>query len=384
MFYQLPPVGNPVHFSVEDHLDTSLSTFFSPYQQSYFSSGTAALAAAITATMRFKDVEHPEVILPAYGCPDLISAVIFAGAKPVLVDLEPHRPWMDLEQVLAQTNASTVAIVAASLFGISERIDLLRPIAEQFDTVIIEDSAQAFPGKEEGGIWQGDLVVLSFGRGKPVNLLGGGAVLFRDATLGDLLPMAAAESANSKCNQALFRLKALMFNRMISPGFYWLPQGLPFLYLGETRYHPLPAIDAMDQTRLAILPANIASYLDNGMETQNTLCRMLEEMDAPAAGFVDLPKACQVSPVRRLLRYPLLVNESKRDRLYQQLHRLGSGPSVMYPTALPGIPGLEMLLGVQGPFPAADAFAACILTLPTHGKVGMGDIANIRQILISA
>ena len=249
MFYQLPPVGNPVHFLVEDHPDTSLNTFFSPYRQSYFSSGTAALAAAITAAMRAKDVKHAEVILPAYGCPDLVSAVIYAGARPVLVDLEPDRPWMDLEQVLAHINACTVAIVAASLFGISERIALLRPIAEQFNAIIIEDSAQAFPGKEEGNIWQGDLVVLSFGRGKPVNLLGGGAVLLREAAVGDMLPIADEDSANSKCNHALFHLKVLMFNRMISPRLYWLPQSLPFLNLGETRYYPLADIAAMVQAR---------------------------------------------------------------------------------------------------------------------------------------
>ena len=77
------------------------------------------------------------------------------------------------------------------------------------------------------------------------------------------------------------------------------------------------------------------------------------------------------------------TNESIRDRLYQQLHRFGSGPSVMYPAALPGIPGLEARLAGQGPFPAVEAFAACILTPPTHSRVGSKDIANIRRVLCS-
>ncbi len=64
------------------------------------------------------------------------------------------------------------------------------------------------------------------------------------------------------------------------------------------------------------------------------------------------------------------TNESIRDWLYQQLHRLGSGHSVMYPAVLPGIPGLEVLLSGQGPFPAAEAFAACILMLPAHSRAG--------------
>ena len=197
------------------------------------------------------------------------------------------------------------------------------------------------------------------------------------------LPIDTTDSANGSSSQVLFRLKALIFNRMISPRLYWLPQSLPFLNLGETRYHPLPGIDAMDTVRLLMLPANIAAYQDNGMETQAALCGMFEEMDTSVTGLIDLPKVCKVLREHRLLRYPLLVNDSTRDRLYQQLHQSGSGPSVMYPAALPGIAGLEALLAGQGAFPAAEAFAASILTLPTHSRVGSKDIANIRRILCS-
>jgi len=383
MFYQLSPVGNPIRISSKDPAVSLPCSVFEPYQAEYFASGTAALAAAIIAAIRIKNVEQPEVILPAYSCPDLVSAAIFAGAKPVLVDLEPERPWMDLEQLLAHTGPNTVAIIAACLFGISERIALLRAIAEPVGAVIIEDSAQAFPGNENKDIWQGDLVVLSFGRGKPVNLLGGGAVLFRDATFGDALPMPGASLGSGWSNQILLRLKALLFNRIISPRIYWLPQSLPFLHLGETRYHPMLGIDAMDLARLSMLPANIAAYQDNGMETQAALSGMIERMDTSVTGLIDLARVCQLPLGRRLLRYPILVNESLRDRLYQQLHRLGSGPSVMYPTTLPRLPGLEALLAGQGPFPVAEAFAACILTLPTHRLVGSKDLANIRRVLSS-
>jgi len=55
----------------------------------------------------------------------------------------------------------------------------------------------------------------------------------------------------------------------------------------------------------------------------------------------------------------------------------------MYPAALPDIFGLEALLAGQGPFPATEAFAACILTLPTHSQVGSKDIANFRRVLCS-
>ena len=110
---------------------------------------------------------------------------------------------------------------------------------------------------------------------------------------------------------------------------------------------------------------------------------MLEGLDCATGEMIDLPRVCRVSPDRRLLRYPLLIETLLRDRLYRALQRYGSGPSTMYPAVLPGIPGLETVLAGQGPFPKAEAFAARILTLPTHQRVGREDIARMRRALCS-
>ncbi|MBT8439772.1 MAG: DegT/DnrJ/EryC1/StrS family aminotransferase, partial [Gammaproteobacteria bacterium] len=257
MFYQLPPAGNPVCLSRGESGDSLLREVFHPFVPQYYASGTTALAASIIAAVKLKGVADPEVILPAYGCPDLVSAALFSGAKPVLVDLEPDRPWMDLDQVSGNTNAKTVAIIAASLCGIPERMDALRQVAETCSALLIEDSAQAFPCSTDQSFWQGDLVVLSFGRGKPVSMLGGGAVLYRDSRIGDLLPVPDSQGSNAS---VIFRLQAMLYNRMLSPRLYWLPQSLPFLHLGETRFHSLDQLTQMDEARVALLPANIEAY----------------------------------------------------------------------------------------------------------------------------
>ena len=168
---------------------------------------------------------------------------------------------------------------------------------------------------------------------------------------------------------------------MIWSRLYWLPQGLPFLHLGETRYHTLPAIDAMDSVRQSVLPANIAAYRGDDMAAQKALVDMLGELDLSAKRIIDLPRVCKTPESRRLLRYPLVVDAVDRDSIYAELKRRGLGPSGMYPAALPGIPGLERLLEGQGPFPAAEVFATRILTLPTHNGVRRGDVAKICQVL---
>ena len=383
MFYQQPPVGNPVLFAPMVEQETVLRQFFSPWQAKYFNSGTAALAAAITVAIRSNAaIEQPEVLVPAYGCPDLVSAAIYAGARPILVDLEPDRPWMDLEQLHSNITDRTVAVVAASLFGIAERISQVRSIVDGSGVLLIEDSAQAFPSCEDPDFWQGDLVVLSFGRGKPVSLLGGGAVLCRSPSFGDLLPTPSGEqNAVGWTEDMYLRLKVAIYNRMISPRLYWLPQSLPFLHLGETRFHPLSEITAIDPVRKSILPSNIDAYQKRDQAVQREITAMIREVDAAAIGMIDLPTVCEVPLERKLLRYPLMVEISVRNQLFDRLMKAGLGPSRMYPAQLKNIPGVPGLFDGQGPFTAAESFAQRILTLPTHSGMGAKDIADIHQTL---
>ncbi|MDH5387418.1 MAG: DegT/DnrJ/EryC1/StrS family aminotransferase [Gammaproteobacteria bacterium] len=386
MFYQLPPVGNPIHLSHTVRNENVSQIFGDAYQPRFFASGTAALAAAITAAIQLKVVDEPEVILPAYSCPDLISAIIFAGAKPVLVDFEADTPWMSLKLLPTKITTNTVAVIAVNLFGISERLAPLRQLTKQADILLIEDSAQAFPSASEQGVWQGDLVVLSFGRGKPVSLLGGGAVLYNEKNsrcidFASLLPTGVTPSSVNVQNRVSFWLKAKLYNWMIRPRLYWLPQNLPFLHLGETRYSPLDSIEGMDQVKLSMLTTNIKTYQDNSFSAQKNLAAMLNECDLKGCGIIDLAKACKTVETRRLLRYPLLVEPKARDHLYSQLQQLGLGPSRMYPKTLPEISGVDTLLSTHDAFPAALSFSKRILTLPTHMQVKQADIDKIQQLI---
>jgi len=378
MPYQLPPAGNPVQLSVSHNDDTFLQTVFSPYTPRFFNSGTAALAAAILASISIRGTTDPEVILPAYGCPDLISAVVYAGAKPVLVDLEANRPWMDQGQVAAAITADTVAIIAVSLCGMPERLDALRQIAVRTAVMLIEDSAQLFPGSVAEADWQGDMVVISFGRGKPVSLLGGGAVLFQDERFGRFLPDNPV--ASSGIGQRLaFRMKTQLYNWLIAPRLYWALQWAPFLHIGETRYHQLEDIGPIDSARRRILQANVMSYMQQGHDTSVALSSMIDSLGDER--IVNLPVACEVPAKHRLLRYPLLVDSAIRNRVYTRLVESGMGASKMYPGILPAISGVGAVLVGQGGFPMAERFAGQLLTLPVHAGVRRVDIQKIVAVI---
>lgn len=373
MFYQLPPVGNPVCLARQPADPDILAGILAPYTPRFLASGTAALAAAIQAAASLKDTAAPEVILPAYGCPDLVSATFHAGARPVLVDLERERPWMDPAGVSAAISPQTVAIVAVSLFGIPERMAVLRPLADAAGAVLIEDSAQAFPRPGGEDFWQGDLVVLSFGRGKPVSLLGGGAVLFREQRFAPLLPDAVLPRGNALA----LEIKARLYNSLLSPRIYWIPQSLPFLHLGETRYHPLDAITPMDADRHALLAVNIEAYRRRPLAAGAGVAGLVASLTDRGLPVIDLPRKCGYSSPASLLRYPLLLDIETRDAISDRLGERGLGASLMYPAALPAIDGLRGILGHAGEFPAASEFAARILTLPLHARVSAADLETM-------
>lgn len=378
MFYQLSPAGNPIRTHPVAAADAVDWTGFAPYRPHFYQSGTAALAAALLAAKRLKPVADPAVIVPAYGCPDIVSAVIHAGARPVAVDLEADRPWMDITAVEAACGDDTIALVAAAFCGIQERIGRLRDVAGRVGAVVIEDSAQLFPAADETGIWDADLVVLSFGRGKPVSLLGGGAVLRRAAIPDDSLPAGHTAAGQGPLARLGLRAGLHLYNMLLSPRRYWLLRCLPWLHLGETRYRPLPSIQQIDPFRRSLLTANIAHYQAAPLTAQE---RIREALAGACPGLVDLPALCGVGRTRRLLRYPLLVEARARDAILDRLTRAGLGASALYPAPLPGLPGMAAAIGHGGDYRNAAAFAARLITLPTHEGVRASDVDRMQRIL---
>lgn len=377
MFYRLPPAGEPISQTLAPLRRKHSIELFDPFVAKFYGSGTQALAAAVLAALRSKPTPDPEVLLPAYTCPAVVSAVLYAGATPVLVDFEQDRPWMNLVQLQNLISERTVAIIAVHLFGIPERLAKICEIARSTGVTVIVDSAQRAPERDEPDE-HADFVVLSFGRGKPLSLLGGGAVLVKKGQCATWLPDPNRATVGVLA-EIRARVKFMLYNRFLSPRFYWLPAGIPFLHLGETRFTRLDAIDAMNQTLLNRLPVVLADYSQQSGTIERKIAHMLSQFGS--ADLVDLPTSCGSGRWLRLSRYPILVLSSRlRDRLFEQLDRAGLGASKMYPAPLPQIRGLSDILETQKIFPASERFSRSILTLPTHSGVTPETVTSIDEI----
>ena len=382
MFYMLPPVGNRISLYRDDSQEHSTESLFKPYKVRLFHSGTAALAAAVKMAVVRRRRATPKVLLPAYGCPDLVSAVLYAGAEPILVDLHKNTPWLDHEQLLQNITQDSVAIVGVNFLGVDERMESLRKIADNADVLLIEDSAQCLVNPASDSIARGDFIVQSFGRGKPVSLLSGGAVLYRDesydAKLADIAP--AVPSRPSGCLSAQFKIR--LYNALLAPHLYGLAARMPFLHIGATKFKPLLNIAPASFQVESHLAANIELYRRSFHAAQEWISAMLTRINA--AAIVDLARLAR-GPHARLLRYPLLVTDnSLRERLYRRLRNSGLGVSRMYPHALPDITGLEKIFSRNQRYPNAELFARAILTLPTHQGVTQHHVDKMEAIFMQA
>jgi len=80
------------------------------------SSGTAALTMALIALRDLS--ERTDVIIPAFTCYSVPAAVLTAGLRPVLCDVEPSTFDFDYAQLATTLTDNTLSVVAHHLFGV--------------------------------------------------------------------------------------------------------------------------------------------------------------------------------------------------------------------------------------------------------------------------
>jgi len=331
-------------------------------------SGTAALALALLA-LGARAPGRRRVLLPAYGCPDLVAAVLHAGLVPELVDLLPNQPFMDPQRLAAQLDDDVLAVLGVHLLGLAEQLERLGRLAAASGAVLVEDSAQRLPGAA-GPL--ASLAVLSFGRGKPAGALGGGALLVREGALAGLdVERFIGTPAAPRLPAGLARR---LYNLLISPWPYGLVARLPGLALGTTVFRPLTGIQALDPARAALAASQ---YRQQSARPAGPAQAALRDGLSRLPGTVDLAADQPAAP---LLRYPLLApDRATRDRWQARLGAAGLGGSVLYGQALADLPGVPPCR--QAGLAEARRLAGRLLTLPVHSAVRAADVARMLAII---
>jgi dTDP-4-amino-4,6-dideoxygalactose transaminase len=347
----------------------------------FVSSGRAALAVVLDA-MRQGSARR-EVVVPAYTCFSVPSAVARAGLTLRLCDVDPRTLDLDVDALRRLDLSKALCIVPSGLYGLPSNLVELEKIAQASGATLVDDAAQTLGASLHGrpcGTF-GDAGFFSLGRGKGISTMGGGILVTHRQDLADTIEVIMRSVRRPSAREACAAIGgALIYTGMVKPSRYWLVDRMPFLGLGGSNFEPefpiaqlspyqqrlagqlLPLVDTFNKTR-----RDHADHLRAGIEGVDGI-----EVPRPVGG---------ASAV--YLRFPILTRDgTHRDRLFHRLGRAGIRASASYPTSVGDIPGIERYLAPdQAACPAARSVAGRILTLPTHAWVTAHDVDRMVSII---
>lgn len=300
-------------------------------------SGTSALHLALLAA---GVGPGDEVITVPMTFVATTAAIVYAGATPVFVDIDPRTWTMDPALIEAAVTPRTRAILPVHLHGRLADMTAIRVVANRHGLPVIEDAAQAH-GAERGGRRAGaigDIGCFSFYPGKNLGACGeGGAVTTNSAEVAERIRSLRDWGQEGKYNHVRhgfnFRMDAVQ---------------------GAALRVKLPRLDAWNAGR-----RRAANVYQTGLGP---------EIGRPA-GPIAADHACHVYAVR-------LPN---RDAARDELARAGIATGIHYPTPVHLQPAYAHLGHRRGAFPASEALAAETLSLPLYPELGEDRAARVVQ-----
>jgi perosamine synthetase len=111
------------------------------------SSGTVALMSMFTGLGLGPG---DEVITVSHTFNATVSSILFTGATPVFVDIEPDTYVMNAARIEAAITSRTRAVCPVSLFGMIADMDAIQAIADRHGLTVVEDAGQA-----HGAVYRG-------------------------------------------------------------------------------------------------------------------------------------------------------------------------------------------------------------------------------------
>ena len=335
------------------------------------SSGKAALTTALQALHALSG--RRKVILPAYTCYSVPSAIVKAGLDPVPCDLAADSFDYDFEQLATKLDSDVLCALSVHLFAIPSDTRRLTDLCRPLGIYVIEDAAQAM-GVEVDGRWlgtRGDVGFFSLGRGKQITSGSGGLIVTGSDEIADVVREAVQRlpRAHAGFDLSTFASVALL-SVFVSPNLYWFPAGLPFLRLGETIFD-----DDFPVHRFSDFQARL-------LGDWRARLRRLNESRREAARFYirRIQSARSYRDDVPYLRFPLLVAPDTRRRLLHEADGRRLGISWMYPTSVGRIPQLAARLAEKS-YPQAERVAESLVTLPTHPLLSQEDLARIADLV---
>jgi dTDP-4-amino-4,6-dideoxygalactose transaminase len=356
-----------------------LQEYFNRRHCYLFSSGKAALTVVLLALKRL----HPgrdRVLIPAFTCYSVPSAIVRAGLKVTLCDVEPGTFDFNSGQLMScLDDPRLLCVVPTHLYGSVADIPHLRQLLQGRPLPIIEDAAQAM-----GATWNGnrlgtagDISLFSLGRGKALSTVEGGILLTDNSEIAVAIDEEMADiKPYTRREIAVLVLVALGLKLLATPSMFWLPKSLPFLKLGETHFAP-----GFPLRKMSGFQAGLSRTWRERLEVFKSLRRRNTKCWAELSANSTIRPYLVTPTLPDLVRFPVECGDGlERRALLRESDRLGLGLASVYPDAISGIAELRGQFTTKQ-FPVAEKLARRLVTLPVHPLVSKRDRDRIMRLL---
>jgi dTDP-4-amino-4,6-dideoxygalactose transaminase len=306
-------------------------------------SGTDALVIALLAAGIGPGDEVITTPFTFFATAEAISQV---GASPVFVDVEEQTYNMDLTLLEAAISAQTKAIIPVHLFGHPVEMDVLLDIADKYNLIVIEDTAQAFgaqyKGAHAGTI--GDIGCFSFFPSKNLGAYGDGGLL---ATNNDMY----AEKASML---RVHGSRKKYFNEVV--GFN----------------------SRLDEVQAAILRVKLP-HIEDWNEGRRQAAARYKELLGGIDGIM-LPEEKEYGK-HVFHQYTVRILAGKREQVKRRLLEGGVMSMIYYPVPVHRLPVYQSL---RVSMPMAEQLSGEVLSLPIWPQIGADTQEFVRSQLVAA
>jgi len=357
-----------------ENMESEFKEYFGTDHVFFVSSGKAALYLILLALKSIRN--RTKVIIPAYTCYSVPSAVLKAGLKIVPCDIRAETLDFDYDALKILPDDDTLCIIPTHLFGIPSDVDNIKNICKGRGIYIVEDAAQAmggtFGGKKLGTL--GDVAFFSLGRGKNITCGSGGIIVTCSEEIADVLRKVYRGVMRVTVREYMINIiSVVLMTLFITPYLYWFPHGLPFLKIGETKfYRDFPVL------RLSGFQAGLMRRWREALDAYN---HRRSEIGEYYRKELKLEKTLPIFSISfPYLRFPVYVSRRNPVKDNVREHCRFFGITRMYPDSVNNIKEIrDRFHGLS--YRNSETIAQTLFTLPTHSLMRNQDKMNVCKIV---
>ena len=286
-----------------------------------------------------------EVVTAANTFVATVAAIESAGAKPVLVDVDPISRNLDPIHLEAAIGPATRAVIPVHLYGRPADMDDITAIAKAYRLAVVEDACQAhgarYRGRRAGSL--GDVAAFSFYPSKNLGAYGDGGIVVTD-------------------DEEIAERVRLLRNL-----------GSRERYHHETRGF---------NRRLDTLQAAVVAAKLPNLDRHNARRRAIAHEYCELLAGVDVATPAESHDIECV--YHLFVIETvHRDELQRHLHHERIATGIHYPVPVHLQPAYASLGYPGGSFPVSETLARHVLSLPMYPHLPFESVSVVARAVES-